>query len=285
MSKKLRVGRITYLNLVPIFRTLKMERDCSDYEFVESYPSALNEMLRKGLIDVSPSSSIEYLRRPGDYSIIEGHSISSRGPVDSILLFSRVPLKDLDGREVFVTHQSETSAALLEVILRKFQGISCDIKVSNRPSSEALKSQSAFLAIGDEALKTAWEAQEVVEDCPDIGCNFLRFGFRQYFVYDLGAIWHERTGLPFVYALWIARKDMTGHKRGLLERFTCDLDYAKAQAMKKLPELAASGTFVMPPKNMVAYWRRISYDFGEDHRKGLELFRNYLDELGLLSSE
>ncbi|MGD2081048.1 MAG: menaquinone biosynthesis protein, partial [Nitrospirota bacterium] len=149
---KLRIGRIPYLNLLPIFRTVELECDCSDYEFVDGYPSALNAMLREGRIDVSPSSSIEYLRRPGDYDLVDGHSISSMGAIESILLFSRVPLRELGGREIFVTHQSETSTALLEVILRQFEGAACAISVSSTPFNEAIRLHPAFLAIGDEAL-------------------------------------------------------------------------------------------------------------------------------------
>lgn len=285
MTVKLRIGRISYLNLLPIFRTLRSKRDCSDYEFVEGYPAALNAMLRDGRIDVSPSSSIEYLRRPDDYTLIDGHSISSSGAIKSILLFSRVSLRDLDGREVFVTHQSETSSALLEVILRKFEEIDCRTAVSSIPFSEAIKSHSAFLAIGDEALEALYTAQNVADECPETGCTFLGFGSDRYFVYDLGEVWYERTGLPFVFALWIARRNLPDHKKSLLERFVRDLDFAKEQSSKRFTELASSVEFVMTPGDIAEYWKLISYDFTDAHRKGLELFRSYLVELGLLMPE
>jgi chorismate dehydratase len=64
-KKRLLIGEIPYANLFPIFYTLKKESDLSGYEFVEGVPSALNKKIREGLIDVSPSSSIEYLRHPG----------------------------------------------------------------------------------------------------------------------------------------------------------------------------------------------------------------------------
>jgi chorismate dehydratase len=281
---KLRIGEIPYLNLVPIFNMLRQECDCTQYDFVKGHPAELNEMLRKGALDVSPSSSIEYLRKEGDYSVIEGHSISSRGPVESILLFSRLPLKDLGGREVFVTHHSETSAALLAVVLKKFHNIDCDLKVSGLPSDEALKSHSAFLAIGDEALKAARVATNITEECPETGCSFLRFGIFQYFVYDLGEIWQEHTGLPFVYALWIARNDLSDAKKALLEKFSRDLDRAKERALEKLPELARLLRHDMSPDKAVEYWRHISYDYESAHKEGLALFKRYLDELDLLSS-
>jgi chorismate dehydratase len=282
---KLRIGRISYLNLLPIFRTLELERDCSGYEFVDGYPSALNAMLREGRIDVSPSSSIEYLRRPGDYYLIDGHSISSMGAIESILLFSRVPLNELGGREIFVTNQSETSTALLEVILRKFDGLDCSISVSGMPFDEAIRCHLAFLAIGDEALKALYTSQGVKEECLRPGCTFRLVGSERYFVYDLGEVWYERTGLPFVFALWIARKDLPDSKKTLLEKLVRDLDFAKEESSRRFAELASGVDFAMPAEDIVKYWKRISYDLTGRHREGLELFRSYLAELGLLMRE
>jgi len=282
---KLRVGEIPYLNLVPIFYMLRHECKCSDYEFVEGYPSKLNTMLREGAIDVSPSSSVEYLRREDSYDIIDGHSISSRGPVESILLFSRLPLKALDGRDVFATHQSDTSVALLEVVLKKFNNIDCNVKVTKMPSEEALRSHAAFLAIGDEALNSIRTAVNITEECPENGCRFYRFGIFQFFVYDLGEIWFHKTGLPFVFALWIARKDLSDEKKYLVRQLASDLDRAKASALQRLPQISRSTTHDMPDDDMLRYWEKISYDFDEEHRRGLALFRDYLDELGLLRSE
>ena len=99
---------------------LESECDCSGYEFVEGVPSALNYMLRMGEVDVSPSSSIEYLRHSDEYVIVEDHSISSMGPVGSIILLSGKPIEELNGLSVLTSSQSETSVALLEIILRKF---------------------------------------------------------------------------------------------------------------------------------------------------------------------
>jgi len=88
-EQKLRIGKIPYANLFPIFYILENECDCSEYEFVEGVPSAVNRMLRMGEVDVSPSSSIEYLRHSDEYAIVENHSISSMATVGSIILLSR----------------------------------------------------------------------------------------------------------------------------------------------------------------------------------------------------
>ncbi|MCX7914455.1 MAG: hypothetical protein N2511_07710, partial [Thermodesulfovibrionales bacterium] len=107
MSVKLRIGKIPYLNLLPIYYLVEKSLEPSNYEFIEGVPSKLNRMIREGFIDVSPSSSIEFLRNPDLYNIIKGHSISCEGCISSILLFSKLPIERLLGRKIYVTSQSE----------------------------------------------------------------------------------------------------------------------------------------------------------------------------------
>ena len=127
-EKHLRIGRINYANLFPIFHALlEKAGDSSAYEFVEGVPSFLNRLLREGKVDISPSSSIEYLRRRDKYDILEGHSVSSFGPVGSILLFSRRPIETLNGLTVLTSAQSATSVALLDIILKKFYELDCPL--------------------------------------------------------------------------------------------------------------------------------------------------------------
>ncbi|MBI3591977.1 MAG: menaquinone biosynthesis protein [Nitrospirae bacterium] len=124
-NQKLKIGKIPYANLFPIFYTLERGCDCSSYEFVEGVPSRLNKMLHAGEIDISPSSSIEYIKNQSLYRIIDNHSISSKGPVGSISLFTAKPVAELNGAVIYVSSQSETSVALLDIILRRFYGVQC----------------------------------------------------------------------------------------------------------------------------------------------------------------
>lgn len=262
----LRIGKIPYANLFPIFYTLERECECSNYEFIEGVPSNLNRMLRDGEIDISPSSSIEYLRHQDRYTIINGHSISSKGHIGSILLFSRRPIETLNGLTVLVSSQSETSTALLNIILKKFYGIECPLRPTGEPIEKAIKSHSAYLLIGDDALK----AERAVTSMH---------------IYDLGEIWHKNTGLPFVFALWIARKDCCTEKTELFEKFTSDLNKSKKLALKNLTEIASASPLkvVLSEDDLVSYWKRVSYDFGDGHKKGIELFTKYSEELGLIT--
>ncbi|MGE5239807.1 MAG: menaquinone biosynthetic enzyme MqnA/MqnD family protein [Chloroflexota bacterium] len=280
--QKLRVGRIPYANLFPIFRTLESEFDCCSYEFVEGAPSKLNRMLREGEIDLSPSSSVEYLRNPALYEIIPGHSVSSRGAVESILFFSDRKMEALDGTVVHASAQSETSTALLAVILRKFYGVKCDIAISDYPQ---ITQERSYLLIGDDALRHRNMT----------GSQRLEGPGRGRTAYDLGEVWYRQTGLPFVFALWIVRKDhgktsdrppLRGDTREkLLRGFISDLDRAKHIALGKLSELVRGAPFrsFMSEDEILRYWDKLDYDLTTAHYEGLKLFNDFLVELSYLT--
>lgn len=266
---KLKIGKIPYANLFPIFYTLQKECDCSSYEFVEGVPSALNKMLRDGGIDVSPSSSIEYLRNPSFYQIINGHSVSCKGQIGSILLFSKKKIEGLHDSLIAVSSQSETSVALLDIIFREFYWIRCKIQALQNPQNSIA---DAFLLIGDDALKYSK--------------NSLLLTPYSLLTYDLGEIWHDMTGLPFVFALWIARKDIEKNKASLLSKFINDLNMARDIALKNLTQIAKYPPVraFMSEDDIVSYWKKIDYNFTDKHKRGLDLFQRYLKKLAYLTT-
>ncbi len=267
MGNKLVIGRIPYANVFPIFYVLDHEVDCSQYTFVEGVPSRLNRMLREKEVDISPSSSIEYLGNPGCYEIISNHSISSRGRVGSILLFTPKPLEELEGALVYASSQSETSVALLKIVLRRFYGLAVTVEAVANPIQSGAGG-AAFLLIGDDALR-----EQAVR-------NTNRTPIDYPFVYDLGEIWYRQTGLPFVFALWIVRNDIPD-KKELLNKFREDLDKAKESALKKLPEISryASIRSFMTEEEILMYWKKLDYELSAEHKKGLALFDQYRKEV------
>lgn len=283
MPKKLRIGIINYANVFPIYYSLKDECDLSDYEFIEAYPSSLNKMLRSGEIDLGICSSIEYLRHKDEYGFIEGHSIGSDGPIRSIALISRVPIKMLDSQEIFVTHQSETSPVLLRIILKKFYGISSKLRVTDAPFYDAIKNHSAYLSIGDDALRTLNSAS-LIPSSKSQDFELIRIGQDAFYFYDLGSLWSLYTGLPFVFALWILRKKDIETKRELFERFQRDLLIARQYTVNHFEDIAVQSPLskIIGIERLVSYWRLISYGLDERHLKGLELFEKYASELNLL---
>ncbi len=298
-NKKLKIGKISYANLFPIYYYLEKECECLQYEFIEGVPSELNRLLRDGKIDVSPSSSIEYLRHKNKYSLIKDISLSSSGPIGSIFLFSKFPLPALNGKTIAVSPHSETSVMLLKIILEDFLSVRCTLRSLSGELEDILSSFSACLLIGDDAMKEAkrmsgvrsQESEEKtefkkirsLEDKNLPTSQFLNFSTSQsvdssLYIYDLGELWFKHTGLPFVFALWIVRRESLSAKKELIERFSSELINAKKFAAKKISLMAkhAPQRQWLTEEELVNYWKGISYDFTEEHSKGLNMFEQYV---------
>lgn len=257
-ARPLRVGRIDFANCTPIFRALEEGGLAGGVTFVRGIPTELNRKLRTGTVDVSPSSSVEYLENPGLYSYLPDLSISSIGPVGSVLLFSRRPLDELGGRLVAVSPASATSVLLLRILLERFRGL--------RPTYGAPGGgEEAVLWIGDHALQLA--AQQ-----------------RWPFVYDLGSLWFEETGTPFVFALWICRREAFQSDPAAVRDLYRGLLLARHRAYRSYTTYARESPEArwLGETALLAYWQTISYDLTEWHRVGLRRFCEEASAAGLL---
>lgn len=261
----LRVGEIEYANCFPIFATLRAGFDCGGLEFVKGVPSELNRLLSAGAIDVSPSSSIEYGVSAEKYYLLPDLSISAVGPVKSVLLFSRVPIEELDGHPIALTSESDTSVNLTKIILARFYRFSNSFERVQGGVAEAITRFPAMLLIGDAALRQAASP-----------------GALQ--VYDLGELWARFTGLPFVFALWIIREEAVRGRYAEALSLSNALRAAKALAVQSFDQIAPQCRSMtwMGEGRLVEYWRSMSYDLTPRHLEGLRTFFAYAAELGLI---
>ncbi len=281
---KLVIGKIPYANLFPIYYYLERECNHSEYKFINGVPSSLNKMLKEGKIDVSPSSSIEYLRHKDKYSIIPWLAISASGPIRSIFLFSALPLKALDKKTIAVSSHSETSVALLKIILKDFLSLNCRFKtVDGGNLKKILKSFPACLLIGDPAMREAKKysvagCQLSVASKKLKTNNYSLTANSSLYIYDLGELWFKHTGLPFVFALWMIRKKSLLQKNELIKKLASDLINAKDYVRKRFLLIArrAPQRKWLSTKELLNYWEGISYDFTEKHMEGLRLFEKYV---------
>jgi len=264
----LKIGRIAYLNVAPYFHYLT-EQGFSG-EVVAGVPSELNRMLAEGTIDACPSSSYEYGLHSDNYLLLPGHSISSIGPVYSVLLFTPGPLNELTGREIAITGESATSINLLQVLLKEFCRIDdVSFKVPEQEVEACLQDGQSVLLIGDRALAAA-------QNCP-----------QHFQITDLGALWYHFTGLPFVFALWILRREAIEkfplEVRALAEQLQASRDYA----FNHLPDMAArlSARTGFSATHLEEYWRGMSYDLTDGHIEGLRLYFVLCHKHGLLERE
>ena len=189
----IRLGRISYVNMAPVFYRLDAE-----VEEHQGVPTDLNRRLLDGELDVAPISSIEWARHAGRLRLLPRLCVSSEGAVDSIQLVARRPLEQV--RTIAVTPESATSVVLTKVLLPEAEHV---------PEGEEADGK---LLIGDAALKSAFE-----DPTPH---------------HDLGRLWLERTGLPMVFAVWACPEQLAyesseryGYPAGFLARYFEKLRY------------------------------------------------------------
>ena len=242
----IRLGRIAYVNMAPVFYRVDVE-----VEEVQGVPTELNRMLVAGGLDTAPISSIEYARHADTLRLLPRLCVASEGAVDSIQLVTRVPLERV--RAVAVTPESATSVALTKVLLPEAE----QAPLEAYESGEA----EAKLLIGDAALRSAFE-----DPTPH---------------YDLGRLWLERTGLPMVFAVWAAPEPPAD---GLLE--LQDALVTSVRAARSDPETLAyesSERYGYPPGFLARYFEKLRYSFGPRERAGLLTFLELAHEVGELA--
>jgi chorismate dehydratase len=239
-----RVGAVQYINARPL--TFCLAKYASQAELIFDVPSRLADALRAGELDVAMIPSIEYFRHPG-YTIISDACIACRGPVRSVKLFSRVPAQRI--RTLALDEGSRTSAALIRIMLKEEFDLEPEISSLPIGASAEDAPADAVLLIGDRGIAS----------------NNGRFDF----VWDLGERWMHWTGLPFVFAMWIARQGAD------LQGFDKLLSAARDEGVTRLTEIARLEAVngLISEHDCLVYLRdHLHFYFGRRERQGLELF-------------
>ena len=258
-KSRLRVGAVSFLNTKPLIYPLLKKEIQTDIELSLDVPSSAAARLNDRRLDVGLIPIIEYFRaNPSgtNYCILPDISIASNGDVQSIQLFSRVPVHEI--RRIALDTSSRSSVALLKVLLAEKYGISpafttCAPTVN--PSTALQNRQyppfEAVLLIGDPALR--------------------HLNTTEYSV-DLGETWYKLTGLPFVYACWVARADAS------LGDLPQVLLQSKERGIAQIPEIAQieARKLGLPESLCLDYLQnRIKYDLDEAAIAGMELFYKF----------
>jgi chorismate dehydratase len=212
---KIRVGIVSYLNTKPLLYGLQKPPISEKIDLVGDYPSRLADMLLNDEIDIGlvPVASIPNLN---EYYIIGEHCIATEGEIASVALFSDVPLDQI--QKVYLDYQSRTSAALLQYLIRESWGIDPEIiYAENEDYRNHIKGTTAGLVIGDRAF----EQRRI-----------------SAYIYDLGSEWKAITGLPFVFAVWVANKRLPA---SFIEEF----DKANALGLAQIDEIVTELGFTL----------------------------------------
>jgi chorismate dehydratase len=257
MTMRLRVGAVTYLNTKPL--VFRLEQFAPQAELSFNLPSRLADDLAADRLDVALIPSIEYFQN-SNYKIISDACIACRGPVLSVKLFCRVPVREI--RSLALDEGSRTSAALSRILLKERFGVEprLDPLATGTPVTDV--SADAVLIIGDRAIHSP--AAPFAE------------------VWDLGDQWCRWVDVPFVFAMWVARNgvDVRGLERALAEARDCGVTNLEQIAEK---EAAPLGLTV---PQCLAYLRdNLHFYLGQRERDGLQLFYTKASAAGLVPED
>lgn len=268
----LRVGRIPYINCYPVYGAIDAGIVRLDAELVTGVPSDLNARMARGELDVSVVSAIEYARASERYLLLPDLAISCDGPVRSVLLLSKLPAPELGGRRVMISRSSMTSVALLELLFNNVWHAKPDFVPGDAELTDVARfadeDHDARLVIGDAALVLGTPYPVPHTPRPEYP-----------FVYDLGAEWKRWTGLPFVFAVWVAQRS-TSVDRALSVHAT--LIESRSWGLKHLDQLAerAANSSGVDTGACREYLSGLDYGLSYPHLAGLTNFFNRLVEVG-----
>ncbi len=262
----MKIGRIPYINCYPVYGAIDRGVVRLNAELVDGVPTDLNRRMSIGELDISVVSAVEYARDSARYLLLPDLAISCDGPVRSVMLFSKRPATELASRNVIISRSSMTSVALLELLFENVwrarpRFVAGDAEVSDVVEADAAD-VDARLVIGDAALV--------------LGSNHRQ---RYPHVYDLGQMWKEWTGQPFVFAVWVAQRT-THVKEALLAH--AGLIASRDWGLRHLADLAEQAHQATGVARNICdeYLSGLDYGLSYTHLAGLTEFYRRLVERG-----
>jgi chorismate dehydratase len=260
----LRISAISFLNTAPLMWDFEngdsAARLRQDFEISYTIPSHCAQQLKQGSADIGIIPVAAYVEIP-ELVIVPDVAIAAKNKVRSILLVSKAPLDKI--RSVATDDSSRTSAALVEIYLRKFVGTDPGFTRQKPDLKTMLQWHDAALLIGDPALQARTDG---------------------YYVYDLAEEWRRWTGRPFVFAFWAVRKAALPGRSEL--NIAQVFQQSRDHGLKHIPEIAAAWA---PKLGLSAQLisdyltENVDYSLDPENLEGLRLFFRYGQELGIFT--
>ena len=246
--EKIKVGAVSYLNTKPLLYGIKRDEALkNEIDLIEEYPAKIAGMLVEGSIDVG-LVPVAIIPKLSEWHIVSDYCIGAEGNVASVCLFSDVPIEKIE--RVLLDYQSRTSVNLCKVLLKHYWQITPVIEDANEGYQREIKGTTAGVVIGDRALK-----QRSVSK----------------YVYDLAGEWKAMTGLPFVFAAWIANKKLP-------VKFIETFNKANAVGLQNLDAVIAENVFDAYDLRTY-YTKNISFQLTPQKREGMKQFLQLLAEV------
>jgi chorismate dehydratase len=247
----MKIGRIPYLSCEPFY--FDMTRRGMVLHDVE--PSALADAVIRGDIDAGPVPLADCFRLSEQCRFLSGFCLATIRRARSVLLHARRPIEALSGARIGIPGEAATSFLLLQILLA--------LKYQVQPVAYVTLADAndAVLLIGNEGLRQ-------------------RGGIEEYpHTYDLGEEWYQWTGLPFVFARWMVRKDLDRKAVAVIE----DALYVGLQdwADGLFRSAESRRDVLMHPRDLLEYTQGLRYFIGVTEQRAIDRFRHALDQLNI----
>ncbi|MFV0128391.1 menaquinone biosynthetic enzyme MqnA/MqnD family protein [Streptomyces sp. HMX112] len=253
-----RVGHIQFLNCMPLYWGLARTGTLLDLELTKDTPEKLSERLIAGDLDIGPVTLVEYLRHADELVAFPDLAVGCDGPVMSCVIVSQQPLERLDGARVALGSTSRTSVRLAQLLLAERYGVTPEYSTCPPDLGPMMREAEAAVLIGDAALRAS------LHDAPRLGLQ----------VHDLGRMWKDWTGLPFVFAVWAVRKDYLAREpeltRRVHEAFLASRDLSLEEVGKVAEQAARWESF--DAELLERYFTTLDFRFGAEQLAGVREF-------------
>jgi chorismate dehydratase len=257
MGAMVRIGAVNYLNSKPL--VCGLEALAPEVRLSFDLPSRLADSLAAGRLDVALIPTVEFFRAPG-YRVVSDACVACRGPVLSVKLHFRVPPNEV--RRVALDEGSRTSSALTQLLLAELHGVRPQLEPLPIGCGLEASDADAVLLIGDRAIAGGEPPRGYPAEIKETEDAFFE-------VWDLGEVWCRWTGLPFVFAMWIARPDVQAVEVAPV------LNAARDDGLRQLARIAAreANLLGIPRELAVRYLHEnLHFKLGRKERDGLRKF-------------
>ncbi|MBB5021111.1 menaquinone biosynthetic enzyme MqnA/MqnD family protein [Desulfurispira natronophila] len=251
-------GVVSYINTIPMIYGIEQKQIPCPWKFHYTTPSAISNLLLSAQVQAGLVSSFSYTTASDDFLILPDISIASQGTVQSVLLFHNTPLPRI--QQMHLSTSSLTSCNLMKLLMC-LEGAQCQ-----------------YLDIDGEELLPDNRAVEAVMYIGDRALQELRLG-RFSYVSDLAALWYDKFHLPFVFALWIVRRDFARNSPELVQELqsSLHLSISYGQLHRETIARQCAQRIGYSQEESLQYLSCINYRLDSEHIKALKLFYYLLE--------
>lgn len=252
---KVKVSAISYLNTLPFIYGIKHSAIQNEINLALDIPSDCAKKLLNGEVDLGliPVAILPQLK---EYHIISDYCIGANGKVDSVALYSDVPLEEIE--HIYLDYHSRTSVTLVQLLANEHWQIKPNWLTADSDFIDKIEGKSAGVIIGDRTFNLPKAYQ---------------------YKYDLAEEWKKYTGLPFVFACWAANKELPA---SFISKFN---DALKIGVNNIDAVVLDADQSIIPKAKLHNYLNEnIDYRLDSDKQVALQKFIKYIKKSSLIKA-